>query len=133
MRFHASLASAGVAILGLVVAMLLFAAIGVGLAGLVVVFKANLPVSNFVTTGLSLLGGVYYPISLLPGPLHVVGEILPFTWALEVLRSGLLQHQILWGELALLAGVTVILVPGSLWAFTRAVARSRRTGTLGQY
>lgn len=133
MRFHASFASAGVAMIGLVVAMLLFAALGIGLAGTVVVFKATFPVSNAIATGLSLLGGVYYPIGLLPGPLHVVAEILPFTWALEVLRAGLLQHQMAWSTLALLVAVTLVLVPASMWTFTRAVMHSRRTGALGHY
>jgi ABC-2 type transport system permease protein len=133
MRFHATVGSALVACLGMVVALLLFAAIGVGLASLVVVFKFNLPVTTTVATAFSLLGGVYYPVRLLPGPLHVLGAILPFTWALNVVRDGLLEHQSAWAELSWLTAATLVLVPVSLWIFTKAVAHSRRTGTLGQY
>jgi ABC-2 type transport system permease protein len=133
MRFHATVASALVGCLGMAVGLLLFAAIGVALASLVVLFKFNLPISNTIGTAFSLLGGVYYPVRLLPGPLHVLGAIIPFTWALNVVRSGLLERQELWSDLWWLAAATAVLIPASLWVFSKAVARSRMTGTLGQY
>jgi AraC family transcriptional activator of pobA len=42
----------------------------------------------------ALLGGVYFPIELLPGPIQAVAELLPFTWGLEVMRGALLGAEV---------------------------------------
>jgi ABC-2 type transport system permease protein len=133
MRFHADPGSIAFATAGLVVALALFVSLGVGFAAAVVVFKRGGAVGGALAAAFSLLGGVYYPTSLLPGPLHALSTILPFTWALDVIRAGLLERRLLWGELGLLLAVACVCVPCSLRIFTASVARARRSGTLGQY
>ncbi|MDQ6772626.1 MAG: ABC transporter permease, partial [Candidatus Dormibacteraeota bacterium] len=38
-----------------------------------------------------LVSGVYYPLSVLPGPLQLVGEVSPLTYTLSGVRASLLQ------------------------------------------
>ena len=97
------------------------------------VFKRGGTAFGFIATAFSLLGGVYYPTSVLSPPLRLVADILPFTWVLDVIRAGLLERRMLWGEFALMIGVAVALIPIALSVFSWSVARARRSGTLGQY
>ena len=84
-------------------------------------------------TGLALLGGVYFPIEVLPAPLEWVASALPFTWGLDVLRASLLGGEVEPAQLAGLFASAALLLPLALLGFTAAVRRARRTGTLGQY
>jgi ABC-2 type transport system permease protein len=111
----------------------LFAALGVAVAAFTVVFKQGLGLVAMVASGLALLGGAYFPIDLLPTPLHEIGQVLPFTWALQVLRSALLDGEGDLGRLMLLLGSSVVLLPASLVLFNRALRRARQSGTLAQY
>ncbi|HLX87111.1 MAG TPA: ABC transporter permease, partial [Acidimicrobiales bacterium] len=86
-----------------------------------------------VGSGLSLVGGVYYPVQLLPHGLRAVADLLPFTWALDALRASLLQGQEPLARLGLLAGVAAVALPASLGLFSAALRRARRLGTLAQY
>jgi len=64
-----------------------FAAAGIAIAALTVVVKKVTAVLGLVTSGLALLGGVYYPVSVLPQPLEAVAQVIPFTWGAEVVRG----------------------------------------------
>lgn len=133
MRLHASLASGAVAAGALLLTVALFCALGVGLASAVVLFKSGVPLVPFASTVLMLLGGVYYPVHLLPAPLRVLSYLLPFTWALDVIRRAILLAQVPWAELGWLLLSAAVLVPMSLGVFAAALNRARRLGTLGQY
>jgi hypothetical protein len=52
---------------------------------------------------------------------------------LDVLRAALLGDDVESGRLLALLGSAAVLLPISLLAFTAAVQRARRTGTLAQY
>lgn len=133
MRLHTGPAGAGVAVAALLLTFVLFCTLGVGLASAVVLFKAGVPVVPLTTTVFTLLGGVYYPVSLLPAGVRVLSYLLPFTWSLDVIRAGLLLGQVRGLELLWLALSTAVLGPLSLGVFAAALNRSRRSGTLGQY
>jgi ABC-2 type transport system permease protein len=111
----------------------LFAALGVLIAAFTVVFKRAAGLIGIVVLGLSLLGGVYFPIEVLPPVIQTIAEALPFTWALDVVRAGLLGGEIDFGQLAGLLGFVAFLFPVSLVVFRLSVWRARRTGTLAQY
>jgi ABC-2 type transport system permease protein len=117
----------------LVFLLLLFASLGVLLAAFTIVFKQTTAILGLSVTALALLGGVYFPLELLPTPLQAVGEILPFTWGLDVMRDALLAGEVDAGRLTLLAVVSVAVLPVSLWVFSRALHRARRDGSLAQY
>ncbi len=82
---------------------------------------------------LLLISGVYYPLSVLPLPLQIAGQLSPLTYTLEGIRNALLHGQHLAQSLptiSLLALMGVVMVPASLWIFSRAEARAKRLGLL---
>ncbi len=120
-------------LVGLPALMATFAAVGVAVAACAVIFKQITALLGLITTGLSLLAGVYYPIDVLPAPLEMIAEALPFTWGIDVLRSALLQGEVAGTRLGLLVGFAVASLPLSLWLFGLSIDRARRQGSLTQF
>ncbi len=133
LRFDVTPPSLMAAVLGFAGGLVLFCAIGIAFAGFILVVKRGDSAISLLIVAFSLLCGVVYPIELLPTPLRVIGEALPFTWVLQVMRSGLLDSSAQWLRLAELWVTALALVPISLWIFDRALRRARWTGTLAQY
>jgi ABC-2 type transport system permease protein len=109
---------------------------GVLSASFVMVFKRGDPIGPLVSVMFFLLGGVIYPVKVLPGWLEVISFLLPITHAVSALRAILLQgHGFahVAGHLLVLLGYAVLLVPLSLFAFSAAVRRATRDGTLLQF
>ena len=118
---------------GAVVTIVLFAAVGIAIAGAVVVFKQVGALIGFATSALALLGGVYYDVDVLPGPLQALSALSPFTWSLQLLRSAFLHAEPRWGLLGLLAGSALVAFPVALRIFGAALRRAERAGSLAQY
>jgi len=122
-------------------ALAIFAAATLPLLGLGI-FTSVLPLLSpekgeqmaFAVQGvLLLISGVYYPISVLPAPLHVVGILSPLTYTLSGVRESLLYGLSLAGALptiGILLLMGIILVPASVWCFNRAEVRAKRLGLL---
>jgi ABC-2 type transport system permease protein len=125
--------SIAVTVVGLVGCLGLFASLGVAVAAFTVVIKQTAALLGMVVGGLALLGGVYFPIEVLPAPLEQVAAALPFTWGLDVLRASLLGGTVDPAQLGGLLASAVLLLPVALLGFTMAVRRARRTGTLAEY
>jgi ABC-2 type transport system permease protein len=110
--------------------------LGFGLlsAAFAVVFKRGDPVLWTFHTAAWLLSGVLYPTSVLPPVFARLAELLPTTHALRMIRAVILEGATL-GDVAVpaavLAAFSVIGIPLGLWVFDRAVAYSKRVGTLG--
>jgi ABC-2 type transport system permease protein len=109
--------------------------IGILSAAGVMVFKQGAPVQYLFALCASLLGGVLFPITVLPLWLQYGSWLLPTTHALHGIRGALhgatlaqLSPDILW-----LAVVSILLLPFALWVFGCAVARAKRDGTLAHY
>jgi ABC-2 type transport system permease protein len=80
-----------------------------------------------------LVSGVYYPISVLPLPLQLLGRVSPMTYMLDGVRASLLQGRPvteLAPELGLMLGMGALLVPASLLIFAWAERRAKRLGLL---
>lgn len=133
MRFDADLVTAAAAAADLVASLLLGAAAGMALAAFVVVFKRGEGLTALAASVLSMIGGVYYPVHLLPPPLHVLAAAIPFTWALDVLRQALLGHRVLVPQLAGLWVAAVAALSMSSALLGAGLRRARRLGTLAQY
>jgi ABC-2 type transport system permease protein len=129
----AGLPTAVALVVGLPAFVGLLAALGVVLASFTVVFKETTAFMTLIVTGLSLLGGVYYPVDLLPGALQQVAELLPITWGLDFIRAAVLDDELEFGRLALLIGSSLVLLPLSLKLFGAAVTLAKRSGSLTQY
>jgi ABC-2 type transport system permease protein len=109
--------------------------VGVMAAAAVMTFKQVGPLDFMMAGATNLFGGVYFPLSILPVPLQIVGWMLPITHALSGIRGALhgatlaqLAPDALW-----LITATVVLLPVSLVIFARAVRHAKIDGTLGQY
>ncbi len=126
-------ASLGVSAVALVGCLTLFASLGVAVAACTVIFKQTAALSGMVVSALALLGGVYFPIDVLPGALQTLAKILPFTWGLDLVRASLLGGDVNPAQLAGLFGSAAVLLPVAVLGFTLAVRRARRTGSLAHY
>lgn len=82
---------------------------------------------------LLLISGVYYPITVLPLPLHLAGVLSPLTYTLDGVRQALLHGLSPSGalpDIGILLVMGVVLVPASVWFFSRAEVRAKRLGLL---
>jgi len=125
---------AALLILGLTV--LAVSAIGILSACFIVVFKRGDPI-NFLLGALStFLGGVYYPVGVLPSWLQALARLIPLTYSLRAMRRALLMGAslgALTSELVALASFALVLSPISLLAFRYAVRRAKEDGSLAQF
>ena len=120
----------------MVVSVVAFASLGMLIASIVVIIKKGDGLTAVVNATSSFLGGVIYPVDVLPGPLQAAAQFLPITHALEAMRLAVLQGASVidilpqLGRLALFAAV---FVPIALACFRRAVSLNKTAGTLGHY
>ena len=107
----------------------LFSAIGLYIK------KAN-PFSNLVSPFVVLLGGVYYPVALLPDPLRYAARALPFGYGMQALADAALYHagiRDLAGQLIPLASFAVALPVAGVLAFGWVERVVRVRGELDLY
>ena len=120
----------------LLIAIVAFASIGVIAASVIMVIKRGDPVTALLSSAAVLVGGVFYPIEVLPDWLQVIARLIPITYALRAMRLSLLSGAS-WVELApdllVLAAFAVVLFPLSLFVFRRAVEWARGEGSLAHY
>src|SRR5687768_13726065 len=76
-----------------VVALIVLAYLPIGLvtAGLVLAFRSATPLPRVVLLASALLGGAYYPTSVIPGWIQAVSAWIPLTYGLRALRRALLE------------------------------------------
>lgn len=80
-----------------------------------------------------LVSGVYYPVDVLPQPLHAMGLASPLTYVLQGIRDALLRGRSALDMLPMLGMLALsgaVLIPVSLWLFSRAERRAKRLGLL---
>ena len=80
--------------------------------------------------------GTLFSVSTLPKPLGRLAGWIPITHALTGMRMALLQgadFNALVRQMAILALFCAILLPLSLWVFSRTLRSARRAGTLSFY
>jgi ABC-2 type transport system permease protein len=113
-----------------------FGALGIISASFIMAFKQGNPLDMVLNVASGLLGGVYYPVTVLPAWLRPFSALLPITYSLRAMRLAVLQGvgvAALAPDLLALATFAVVLFPLSLFAFRLAVRRARRDGSLTQY
>jgi ABC-2 type transport system permease protein len=74
-----------------VLTLLPFFGLGLLSASFIIVFKQGNPVAGLLAMSSGLLGGVIYPVTVLPGWLKPFSTILPITHGLEAIRQILLN------------------------------------------
>jgi ABC-2 type transport system permease protein len=115
---------------------LAFSGLGILSASYLLIFKRGNPV-NWVFLGLSsVVGGMMYPISVLPVWLQRVARLIPVTYSLEGMRAAILAHASIRELLPSIAGLllfAVLLLPISFAIFSWALRRTKITGTLTHF
>jgi ABC-2 type transport system permease protein len=115
---------------------LCFLGVGILSASFILVYKTGNPFGWILGTVSGLLGGVVFPVALLPPWIRWVSSLLPVTYALDGMRKCLLASvgfaEVL-PDIAALAVFNIILLPASLLAFRLAVRKAKKDGTLSHF
>jgi ABC-2 type transport system permease protein len=103
---------------------------------LVLLFRTSGPLITTVVGVSGLLGGAYYATTAVPGWLRQLTDFVPLTYGLRPARMLLLGNASL-PEVTADVSLLVLMATASLLigaaAFTLALRRARRDGTLSQY
>ncbi|MGB2631049.1 MAG: ABC transporter permease [Candidatus Omnitrophota bacterium] len=113
-----------------------FLSIGIIASSFILVFKRGNPVNWFLETVFLLAGGVIYPVSVLPGWIQKISNVLPMTYALQALRATLIPGADTAGtghEITKLLAGAVILLPIAIIMFWSAMNIVKKRGTLAHY
>jgi len=129
-------ANALAALVILLLSIVAFASIGIIAAGIIMIIKRGEPLTSLFGAFANLVGGIYYPVAILPEGLQFVARLIPITYAVRGMRLALLNGAS-WPELlpdivALLIFI-VVLFPLALLVFHWAVERARVDGSLAHY
>ncbi len=106
------------------------------IAASVIVAKQAESGVGFLVTGISLIGGFFFPVALLPGWIEWLSHVQPFTPTLELLRNVLVGTPLegtAWGAVLKIVLWAVVLLPPAVWTLSRAIRLSQRRGTIIEY
>src|SRR5450755_4196575 len=119
----------------LILIVVCMSSIGVMAAATIMTYKQNAGTGFVAGTSASLLGGVQFPVALLPPFLQVVSWFLPITHALNGMRGAIAGQSIAQNsyDAVWLCAAAAILLPVSLIYFHKAVQKAKVDGTLGHY
>lgn len=120
----------------LVLTILSFSGLGLLAAGFIMILKRGQPVTWVVNTVFELLGGVYFPVAVLPLWLKAVSRFIPVTYAIQAIELAVYKGyaiSALASEISALAIFACILMPLGLAFFSFAVNRARLSGSLTHY
>lgn len=117
-------------------AALAFAPFGVlVVAGVLLAKQASIG-TNWLVAGISLVGGLYFPVALLPDWIQWTSSVQPFTPAVDLMREVLLGMPVpepAWLAVLKLVLFATVLLPISIVALSKSVQISTRRGTIIEY
>ncbi|RKY28310.1 MAG: ABC transporter permease [Candidatus Omnitrophota bacterium] len=117
----------------LILSIISFSSLGVISASFILVFKRADPLT-WLLSGLSkLLGGVYYPVKIMPSLLQRLSFLLPITYSLRALRKSIILGASLKEvipELTALSLFCLVLLPLSILSFKLALKVAKKKGSL---
>jgi ABC-2 type transport system permease protein len=117
-------------------ALLAFLPFGLLFAALTILVKQGSVGTSWVIALLSIVGGLYFPVSLLPHWLRTVAQAQPFTAATSELRHLLVASPSTGsqaGGLLRMAAFAAVLLPAATVALAKAIELGRRRGTIVEY
>lgn len=82
---------------------------------------------------LLLISGIYYPVDVLPGWMQALAKVSPVTYALEGVRSALMDGSGIgdvWPQIWPLLIIGAVCVPLGFWVFHTGEIYAKRTGRL---
>ena len=136
LTLQVSLAGAFGTLLILALTLAAFLSIGMLSASFVMIFKQGNPIPFIFGSSSYFLGGMIFPVEVLPQPLQYVSQLLPITHAIKALRELLLARTSIEAIVPLIINLGIfiaILSPLSIIIFRIAVKRAKRDGSLVQY
>jgi ABC-2 type transport system permease protein len=108
-------------------------AFGILAGATLLILKRGEVLASMLLFGMTILSGSVFPVSVLPDWLQQVSRFLPLRYALDGTRDALFGRGS-WGPDALVLGIFALLaLPVAVWIFGRALAITRRQGTVAQY
>ncbi len=122
--------------IALLVTMVGFTGMGLLAGGVVIVIKRGNPVGWLIQGASVVLSGVFYPTEVLPAGLQAVGQLLPMTHALVILRGSILLGTGISAaipEFIALVVLSAIYLAAGLFACSLAIRYGRTDGSLAQY
>ena len=84
-----------------------FAALGLGLSGLVRTAEGSSAVVNAVYLPMAIISGTFFTPKGYPGFLRAIADVLPLTYFTSLIRDVMVRHHHLWSEAGSLAFVLV--------------------------
>lgn len=130
---------AGTAVLAIPVALLgtvAFMPFAFFLVALVMAFKQASSATQFVVAGIAIVGGLYFPIAVLPGWIRWTSDVQPFTPAADLLRHLLVDTPLVHPaavELLKLVAFIAVLLPVGVVLLRASIRYGQRTGTVAEY
>ncbi len=120
----------------LLLTILSFSGLGILSASFIMVFKRGNPVGWVINSLEGLIGGVYFPITIMPAWLQFMAKFFPITHAIRAIElavySGYTINQ-LAKEIGFLLLFSFLLLPLSFASFRYALKKARQQGSLVQY
>lgn len=113
-----------------------FSGLGILSASFIMVFKRGNPVGWIINSLEGLIGGVYFPITVMPAWLQFLAKFFPITYAIRAIELAVYQgHTLnqLSKEIGFLLLFSLLLLPLSFASFKFALTKARRHGSLVQY
>lgn len=113
-----------------------FSALGIISASFIMVAKRGNPLSWFIATFEGILGGVYFPISVLPQWMQFFSKLFPVTYAIRAIELAVYKGHTplhLLKEIGFLFCFSCVLLPASFFLFRLSIKRARKAGSLMQY
>jgi ABC-2 type transport system permease protein len=124
------------ALLVLGASILAFSGLGILSASYLLVFKRGNPVNWLILGVSSVVGGMMYPVSVLPPWLQYLAWLTPVTYSLKGMRAAILGHasiRELLPSIGALLLFAAVLLPLSFAIFSWALRRTKITGTLTHF
>jgi len=122
---------------GVVLGLFSLAALGIISASFIMAFKRGDPINFLLNAALTLLGGVFFPVSVLSGWLLKLSLLNPITHALELIRIGFgFKSSLSWSpqsSIMFLLIFSIVVLPAAFYAFKLAVKHAGKTGSIGKY
>jgi ABC-2 type transport system permease protein len=106
------------------------------LVALVMAFKQASSATQFIVSGVAIVGGLYFPTTVLPGWIRWASDVQPFTPATDLLRHLLVNTPLTHPagvELLKLAGFAAVLLPAGVALLRASIRYGQRSGTIAEY
>ena len=110
--------------------------LGILAAAITLTFRRGAGIVGLAIGALTLVSGLYFPLTLLPNWLETISAANPLAIAATGLRDALLGGtgwSTIWNDILILTPLSIASILVGTIAFKLALTRERRLGTLGAY